>query len=540
MLPRLPLPPSRAVLLLIAAAFALPGLAGHDPWKTFDAIALAIAHHMHVSGDWLVPRLAGDPWPVDPPLFHWIALAFGKSLGWLISFHNAARLAGGVMVLVALWAVYLAARHGAPLEDRRPASALAALLLLGSLGLFVHSHTAVPDLATLAAQCAAFVCLARAAKRPLKAGVGFGAAIGIAFLSTGPLVPSALAAAALLAHLVCDELRGRRAPQFIVPAALAAIAVGGSWPLALWLRAPEFGAAWWAAATQPQGTFGANLRYFAVTLSWFAWPAWLLAGWSLWTLRREWRSPRVFVPAAAAVLLFLGVSLMGPPQDVNALALLPPLALLGAQGVASLRRGAANALDWFGVMTFTVFAGLVWLGYAALVTGRPAQLEKNMLKTAPGFAAQFDPLAVALAAAFGLAWLYVAFFTAPSPTRGVTRWAAGVALLWATVAFLWMPWIDHQKSYRAVALQLKSRIPANAGCIAGSNLGAAQRAVFAYHAAIRTRAWDRSKPAPCPLVIVQGSPRDEAGAPGPGWAKLADVGRPGDKAERYRLYRRQP
>jgi 4-amino-4-deoxy-L-arabinose transferase-like glycosyltransferase len=539
MLPRLPLPPSRAALLLIAAAFALPGLAGHDPWKAFDAIALEIAHHMHVSGDWLVPRLAGEPWPVDPPFYHWIALAFGKALGWLVSFHNAARLASGLIVLAALWALYLAARHAAPLEDRRPASALAGMLLLGSLGLFVHAHTALPDLATLAAECAAFVCLARAAKRPLKTGICFGAALGIAFLSTGPLVPAALAVVALLAHLACDELRGRRAPLFLVPAALAAIAIGGSWPLALWLRAPEFGAAWWATATQPQGTLGANLRYFAVTLSWFAWPAWLLAGWSLWTLRREWRSPRVFVPVAAAVLLFLGVSLMGPPQDVNALALLPPLALLGAQGVASLRRGAANALDWFGVMTFTVFAGLVWLGYAALATGWPAQLEKNMLKTAPGFAAQIDPLALLLAAVLGLAWLYVAFFTAPSPTRGVTRWAAGVSLLWATVACLWMPWIDYQRSYRPVALQLKSRMPANAACVAGSNLGAVQRAAFSYHAAIKTRAWDRRKAAPCPLVIVQGSARDEAGAPGPGWTKLADVGRPGDRGERYRLYRRQ-
>jgi 4-amino-4-deoxy-L-arabinose transferase-like glycosyltransferase len=540
MLPRLPLPPSRAALLLIAAAFVLPGLAAHDPWKTFDTIAIEIAHQMHLSGDWLVPRLAGEPWIGDPPLFYWLALAFGKLFGWLIAFHNAARLASGMLVLGALWFAYLAARHAAPLEDRRPASALAALLLLGSLGMFVHAHTALPDLATLAAECAAFVCLARAARRPLKAGLAFGAALGIAFLATGPLIPAVLVATALLAHLACDELRTRRALVFIAAAAVVALPLAASWPLALWLRAPGFGAAWWAAATQPQGALGGNLRYFAVTLSWFAWPAWPLAAWSLWTLRREWRAPRIFVPAAAALLAFAGVAIMGPPQDVNALVLLPPLALLGAQGVASLRRGAANALDWFGVMTFTVFAGLVWLGYAALMAGTPARLEKNLLKSAPGFAAQFDPFALALAALLAAAWLYVAFFTAPSPTRGVTRWAAGVALLWSTVAMLWMPWVDYQRSYRPVALQLKSRIPAGATCIAGTNLGATQRAALSYHAGIRTRAWDRRKPAPCPFAIVQGSPRDEAGAPGPGWTKLADVGRPGDKGERYRLYRRQP
>jgi 4-amino-4-deoxy-L-arabinose transferase-like glycosyltransferase len=540
MLPRLPLPPSRAVLVLIALAFALPGLAWHDPWKTIDAIALEIAYQMHQTGDWLVPRLAGEPWLNDPPFYYWLALACGKLLGWLIAFHNAARLASGLLVLAAIWFAYLAARHAAPLEDRRPAGALSALLLLGSLGLFGHAHTALPDLAMLAAECAAFACLARAARRPLKAGIAFGAALGIAFLSAGPLVPATLGLIAVAAHLACDDWRTLRALRFLASAAVVALVVAASWPLALWLHSPELAATWWAIATQSEGSLAGNLRYFAIALSWFAWPAWPLAAWSLWTLRREWRTARIFVPLAAVVLLFAAIAAMGPPRDVNALALLPPLALLGAQGVASLRRGAANALDWFGVMTFTIFAGLVWLGYIALITGEPARLARNLLKAAPGFAAQFDFAAFALAAALALGWLYIAFFTAPSPTRGVTRWAAGVALLWATFAMLWMPWVDYQKSYRAVALQLKSRIPADAPCVAGSNLGATQRAALDYHAAIKTHAWDRRKPAPCPLLIVQGSSRHESDAPGAGWRKLADVGRPGDKTERYRLYRRQP
>ena len=49
------------------------------------------------------------------------------------------------------------------------------------------------------------------------------------------------------------------------------------------------------------------------------------------------------------------------------------------------------------------------------------------------------------------------------------------------------------------------------------------------------------KPAACPLVLVQGSPKHELDAPASTgtvrWTKLADVGRPGDRAERYRLYR---
>jgi len=252
------------------------------------------------------------------------------------------------------------------------------------------------------------------------------------------------------------------------------------------------------------------------------------------------------VPLAAVLLGLLAIAYAGPRQDINCIVLIAPLALLGAHGVARLRRGAANLLDWFGVMTFSFFAGLVWLGYIAMMTGSPPKVANNFVKSAPGFLPQFELLPFAVALALTLAWLYLAFFTSPSPTRGVTRWAAGVTLLWGSFATLWMPWADHVKSYRSVALQLKSRIAAGAGCIAQRELAAPQRAALSYHAGIRTVPFSGAPSAAAPsavpacrYVIVQGHPRGET-TPGPGWRKLADVGRPGDKGERYRLYRYAP
>ncbi|MEW6688090.1 MAG: hypothetical protein AB1452_03255, partial [Pseudomonadota bacterium] len=321
--------------------------------------------------------------------------------------------------------------------------------------------------------------------------------------------------------------------------AVALALVAASWPLALALRSPELAQGWWAGATTPRGEFAENLRYYVATAGWATWPAWPLAAWTALTQRREWRSPRLFVPLAAALAALPAIAWSGPQQDINTLALIAPLALLGAQGVQRLRRGAANALDWFGVMTFAFFAGLVWLGYVAMLTGVPPRIARNFLKTAPGYAPQFEPVPFAAALVLTLAWLYLVFFTAPSPTRGVLRWAAGVALLWACFATLWLPWADYLKSYRSVALQLKSLIPAGAPCIAGSSLGVPQRAALSYHAAIRTEPQSIAARPKCPLLIVQGSPRYEA-APGPGWRKLADVGRPGDRGERYRIYRFGP
>jgi 4-amino-4-deoxy-L-arabinose transferase-like glycosyltransferase len=527
MIPRLALPPRPAVLVLLALAFALPGLAGHDPWKSFDAIAIEITHQMHVTGDWVVPRIAGEPMLDTPPLYHWLGLAFGKLLGALVPFHNGARLASGLCVLAALWLLY------------RAAGAAAALLLIGALGFMVHAHEALPELAALVAACAAYAVLPRADERPLAAGAGFGFALGLVFLALGPALPVALALAALLAHAVCPRWRRWRALAFLGTAALAGAATGGAWLWALASRAPELTDAWWALATRTQGGALANLRYFIAGASWFTWPAWPLAALALWVRRRDWREPAIFFPAIACVMLLCVLSIMGPAQDVALLALLPPLALLGAEGVHHLRRGAAAALDWFAVMCFTFFAGLVWLAYFALMTGVPARIAQFLARPAPGFEAAFSPLAFLLALALLIGWLYVAFFTAPSPVRGVTRWAAGVTLLWSSFATLLMPWADYQKSYRVVALQLRTKVPADFGCIAG-HLGITQRAALSYHGALQTEPVSLARPDGCRLLLLQGSPGDDSAGPGPDWTKLADVGRPGDKSERYRLYRLEP
>jgi 4-amino-4-deoxy-L-arabinose transferase-like glycosyltransferase len=537
--PRLSLPPSHAVLVLIALAFVVPGLVEHDPWRAFDVIAIEVVRQMHLTGDWVVPRIAGEPWLEDPPFYHWLALVFAKAFGWLLGFHNAVRLASGLLVMAALWFLYLAARHSSSKGEHRSTGASAALLLMGSVGLIVHAHEAVTDLAALAAMCAALAFLVSSHRKPVKTGLAFGASLGIAFLSTGPVVPAVVGTAALLAHLACDEWRNARALRFLAPAAAAFAVIAASWPLVFYLRAPELAHTWWFEATHPRGDFWPNLRYYLSIASWFTWPAWPLALWSAWVQRRELRAPRIFVPMSTALLALPAIAWLGPQQDINAFVVLAPLALLGAHAVARLRRGATNALDWFGVMTFGFFTSLVWLAYVAMYTGVPPKIANNFLKTAPGFTAHFELLPFVVALALTLAWLYLAFFTVPSPTRAVTRWATGVALLWGTFATLLLPWADHIRSYRGVALQLRSGIPAGAGCIAQSELAAPQRAALSYHAGIRTeplRAQRVSEAPKCRYLIVQGSPKEER-SPGPGWRKVAEANRPADRGERYRLYR---
>jgi hypothetical protein len=127
--------------------------------------------------------------------------------------------------------------------------------------------------------------------------------------------------------------------------------------------------------------------------SWFAWPAWPLALWSAWTLRREWRRPRIFVPLAAALLALPAIAWLGPQQDINATG-----AARTACAAWRARRGAAcgaarpTRSDWFGVMTFSFFAALGVAGLRRDDDRIPPKIANNFAKTSPGYTPQFELL----------------------------------------------------------------------------------------------------------------------------------------------------
>src|SRR5262249_23190799 len=156
--------------------------------------------------------------------------------------------------------------------------------------------------------------------------------------------------------------------------------------------------------------------------SWFTWPAWPIAGWALWSLRRRLLEPRLFVPFAASLTMLAAIGVWGPPQDVNLIMLLPPLALLAAQGALLLRRRAAGGLGWFGVLAFGFFTFVIWFSWFAVLTNLPPRWANNFYKIAPGFVLEFRPLAVAIALALLAGWLYVILYSTRSPVRSLARW----------------------------------------------------------------------------------------------------------------------
>jgi 4-amino-4-deoxy-L-arabinose transferase-like glycosyltransferase len=518
-------------LVLICLVYLLAGLIDHDPWKPDDAVHLGVAWEFAQHGDWLTPRLADSAWFGSPPLYHWVAALLGQAFEFTLPFHAGARLASALFGALALLAIGGAVRtlHGPVAARGTP------LLLIGTLGLLTPIHDAQPAIALLAAQALLLFGLARMAERPLASGLTAALGVGLGIFAQGsPALP--LLTLPLLLTPLHPQWRSRRALGGIALALLLGLLLAGLWPALLAWQAPAQLDRWIAVETGRMGFShlnAENLQDHFELLAWGAWPLLPLGLWALWGYRRQLGNPAFFLPLLASLLALAQVLLIAEPHPIQHLPLYIPLALLAAAGVEKLRRGAANAFDWFGTMTFTLVAGLIWLGGVSMITGEPARVAKNFLKAEPGFVAELSWPALIAAALLTACWAWAVTGLAKSPWRSVTHWAAGMALTWGLIATLWMPWIDYGKTYRPVADSLQKALAGSDECVAARGLGDPQRASLRYFIDLKLRTPRKSRD--CGWLLVQGGRVETQPA---GWRKVWEGNRPGDKNERLRLYRR--
>ena len=55
-----------------------------------------------------------------------------------------------------------------------------------------------------------------------------------------------------------------------------------------------------------------------------------------------------------------------------------PLSTIAAGSIETLRRGAASAMNWFGIILFSTILFLIWLGWNAMLTGFPQKTYERM------------------------------------------------------------------------------------------------------------------------------------------------------------------
>jgi 4-amino-4-deoxy-L-arabinose transferase-like glycosyltransferase len=525
----------RVLLALLCLAWLLPGLLARDPWKPDEATAFGVVYDMIDGGSWVAPSLAGEPFLTEPPLYYLSAAASAVFFSPILPLHDGARLATGFYVALALLFCGLAGR-----ELNGPGfGALSAVLLLGSFGVVVRSHQIVAGVAALAGFAMAYYGCARALRGAL-GGLWIGTGLGIVFLSQGIVETVVVALIALVLPLVSSAWRTRSYSLALGVALIAALPWLTIWPLMLHTQSPELFSAWLKADTAAgiYGRAGTGLYYLRI-LPWYAWPLWPLAGWALWRAFGNGPvKPGITLPLAGFLITLLALSESSDKRELYALPLLLPLALLATPGAHTLRRGAANGWHWFSIMGFTFFVLVAWVYWSGLELGVPPRLHAHLHRLQPAYSPGFRWLPFVFGALYTVGWFTVLARLKRDPQRPAMVWAAGVTVTWALLATLFIAWLDIGKSYRGMMAGLAAALPAKYDCLSTREVGEPQRALLHYYLGIRAyRDEEPSRRRDCDVLLVQGTPQ-HASAPGGNWTQVWEGNRPGDKAERYRLYRR--
>jgi 4-amino-4-deoxy-L-arabinose transferase-like glycosyltransferase len=532
-------PLKTALFLVVCFAWLVPGLVGHDPWKYDEAVVFGVVSEMLRTGDWVMFRIAGEPFFDKAPLFMWVAAIFAKLFGGVLALHDAARLAAGFFMAATLAFLSLACLE---LLGQRTVR-LGVLLFIGCIGLLLRAHEMITDLAGLTGVAMSLYGLALASRRPKVGGVVTGLAIGVAFLGNGFLPAGLIVGLLVLLPATSGFWRTRQYGVTVAIAVLTALPLLAIWPLALAGAAPGYMQIWLDSAAQsrwsdPFTHNGMELLYFAKILPWYAWPALPLAAWSLWRSRRTLLARReLMLPMTAFIAFFLVASVFGEAREASGLALLLPLAILGVAELDTLPRGAASALDWFGMMTFLSFGAIVWVGWIAATTGSPEIAASWLAREVPGYHYKFSFIAFALALLLTLIWIVVVARSLRSTRRALVNWTAGITMVWMLVMTLGLPLVDQARSYRAVSARIVDELPADFRCIARKNVGDAQRALLDYFARIRTIREELPAAAPCKALLVQAAPLKipQVGAE---WTEVWRGSRPGDRNELFILFKK--
>ena len=222
--------PLALMLLCFSSGLGALGLTGPD-----EPRYAAIARNMARSGDWVTPRLNGQPWFEKPVLYYWSA-AF--AFRWFGDGEFAMRLPSVLAAILATLAAAWAALRAYGLDAAR----LTLLMLPATVALAGFSHAAAPDMLFSGFLTAASVAAAEMLQKP-RAGMlsqlALGAFLGAATLAKGPAAVLLAGGATLLWALASRQLTA--AFRFFQPACLAAFAVTAvPWYALCAVRNPEF------------------------------------------------------------------------------------------------------------------------------------------------------------------------------------------------------------------------------------------------------------------------------------------------------------
>ena len=471
----------RIALLLLCAAYLMPGLLGRGPWKSADITSFGfmaeLAQTTEGMARWFDPMLLGNR-PETPALLpYWIgAWAIKIAPSWMTP-DLAVRVAFALLLagtFTATWyAVYYLARtpraqpvafafggEARPTDYARAIADGTLLALIACLGLAQLGHETTPALAQLFFATQLFFGIAALPYRRLGAFVALViGAVGLA-LSGGPSV-------ALMLGIGCVAIPviERRQSVEAVEASPAythtqIAAVLGTMLLAAAL-AVGLGLMHWKIDLPPARRVFVEVRSQARLLLWFTWPAWPLALWTLWRWRRQLTARHVALPLWFALVPLLA-TWTTDFSERSLLLGLPAFATLAAFALPTFRRSVAALIDWFTLLFFSGSAIIIWVIWLSLQTGVPAKPAANVARLAPGFVPHFSGIAFFFALTATLAWAWLVRWRTGRHRAALWKTlvlpAGGAALCWMLLMTLWLPVLDYARSYAPQVHAISERV----------------------------------------------------------------------------------
>ncbi len=532
------------LLILLCAIWLCVGLIGHSPWKPFESQSISIIKtlmdHAFWSmeswrhGDWIAPISAGHPNLETPPLFYWVATGFAHLLSPWLPAHDAARLSVGFWMLVTLLMMGLSGRELWNLGIGRQTN----FIFIGCLGLVVSAHTLMPAVAALTGMSMAFYALALVLRKPWRAIWLLALGLTIAFLSEGVLPAATIVITTLCLTLLPTLWRNPQVQRALLTGMLLALPSIWLWCALCAHWAPDLWQAWWQSQwsiNQPSKHF-----YFLRTLAWYAWPALPFALWGLWRFRHSFlQTYRFQLCLAFFIASFVLIGFYSDRSEVHALPLLIPLTILAAGSIETLKRGAAGALNWFGLILFGLLMGIAWVGWWAMLNGSPARLYQRLSYLSGLSTINFNLFYGAIAVAVTLIWLSSVLRSKHSNRSSATNWAIGMTCAWTVFMSLWLPMIEAARTYQPIFEDLRKHLPAKYACIYSKNIGASQIDLLHYHTGIHVVPADRMQTRHCDLYLIGDEPGKRHALPGEAWQQIWEGEQRRQTKESFRLFQRQ-
>lgn len=542
----------RYALLVLCGIYVLAGFIGRDGWKSADMVALGMMSELaNGSAPWLQPSLMGIPASEPALLPYWLGASLMQIAPAWIATDFIARIPFILLLWFAMMATwygtYYLARHpqaqpvafafGGEAEPKDYARAVAdggVLAFIACLGLAQLSHETTPALAQLGFSALLYYALAAlpySCARPAIAGcIGL---FGLS-LSGAPVLATVLGLGGAALHRNKNKCHNLSESAAIVALVAINLIVAVMLDMLRWkITLPNRWADW-----------GASWSGFGQLLIWFTWPAWPLAGWTLWRWRKQLLSQHIALP-----LWFLCVLLVATftarDADRTLLLALPALATLAAFALPTLKRQVSALIDWFTLLFFSGSALTIWVIWIAIQTGFPPQPAANVARLAPGFTASFSGIALAISCVATLAWLWLVKWRVGRHPAAIWKSlvlpAGGATLSFLLLMTLWMPLLNYAQSYNPLVERTQAHMEhrENIPCVETFDLGQGQIAAFQFYGKLRLKPM---QPTPtCPWLLAE--PRADLSPPiHPNllaWTLIATIKHPANVGEAVLLYRRK-